>query len=53
MGERSVKLSGGQRVASARAILNDPRILLLDEATSSLDSESEGLVMSVGLEVFL
>lgn len=46
VGERGVKLSGGQRqqVALARAILRDAPILLLDEATSALDSESEILV---------
>jgi ATP-binding cassette subfamily B protein len=43
VGERGQKLSAGerQRIAIARALLQDAAVLVLDEATSALDGETE------------
>ena len=48
VGERAVRLSGGQRqgLAIARALLKDAPILLLDEALSSVDAENESAIQS-------
>jgi len=46
IGERGVKLSGGQRqlLAIARSFLKNAPILILDESTSNLDTPSERLI---------
>lgn len=46
VGHRGVQISGGQaqRIAIARAFIQEAKIVLLDEATSALDKESETLI---------
>lgn len=48
VGERGVKLSGGQRqkIGIARALYRDAEVIILDEPTNALDSETEKLVMN-------
>ena len=47
IGEKGIYLSGGemQRIAIARAILQDAPIILLDEATAFADPENEHLIL--------
>lgn len=45
IGECGSSLSGGQRIALARALVRRPRLSVLDDATSSVDPEVENRIV--------
>jgi ATP-binding cassette subfamily B protein len=48
VGERGVQLSGGQkeRLALARALLNEPKVLVLDDPLSAVDAKTEAEILA-------
>ncbi len=53
IGERGIKLSGGERtrIAIARAILKNPPVVVLDEATASVDTATERLIQEAMMQL--
>ena len=49
IGENGITISGGQkqRLAIARALLNNANIIMFDESTSSLDNESQNKIQKI------
>ena len=46
IGEKGLTLSGGQRIALARALLADPELLILDDAVSAVDADTEQRIIT-------
>jgi len=53
IGERGIKLSGGERtrIAIARCLLKDPPVVILDEATAAVDTATERLIQEALAEL--
>lgn len=53
IGERGIKLSGGERtrIAIARCLLKNPPVVVLDEATASVDTATERLIQEAMTEL--